>query len=107
MFRGAPLHLGPLARLVIEDMDVIVGSRRSQTFDREPFLAVGIDVMRYKYVALKSSNHFRACFQDIAGAIITADPPGLSTHRIEVFPRQTTSERFWPLDPAAHFSATE
>jgi microcystin degradation protein MlrC len=103
MFRGMPLNLGPLARLVIEDMDVVVGSVRSQTFDKEPFLAVGIDVMRYKYVALKSSNHFRACYQALASKIITADPPGLSTHRLEVFPRQTTTRRFWPTDPAADY----
>ena len=107
MFRGAPLNLGPLARLVIDGMDVVVGSRRSQTFDKEPFLAVGIDVMRYDIVALKSSNHFRACFQDIAKAIVTADTPGLSTHNISVFPRQATSRRLWPLDERAAFPETE
>ena len=103
MFRGAPLNLGPMARLVIDDMDVVVASRRSQTFDQEPFLAVGIDVHKYKYVALKSSNHFRAGFQELAGAIVTADTPGLTTHRIERFPRQKTTRRLWPLDPAAAF----
>ena len=103
MFRGAPLNLGPMARLVIDGMDVVVASRRSQTFDQEPFLAVGIDVMKYKYVALKSSNHFRAGFQHIAGQIITADTPGLTTHQIDIFPRQTTSRRLWPLDDEAVF----
>jgi microcystin degradation protein MlrC len=98
MFKGAPLNLGPMARLVVEGMDVIVASRRSQTFDPEPFLALGIDVRRYRYVALKSSNHFRAGFQDIAGTIITADPPGLSTHHIEVFPRSRAPGPLWPLD---------
>ena len=101
MFRGAPLNIGPMARLVIDDMDVVVASRRSQTFDQEPFLAVGIDVMKYRIVALKSSNHFRAGFQHIASAIVTADPPGLTTHQIDVFPRQQTSKRLWPLDPGA------
>ncbi len=103
MFRGAPLNIGPMARLVIDDMDVVVASRRSQTFDQEPFLAVGIDVMKYRIVALKSSNHFRAGFQHIAGAIVTADPPGLTTHQIDVFPRQQTSKRLWPLDPGAAY----
>jgi microcystin degradation protein MlrC len=106
MFKGAPLNLGPLARLVIDGMDVIVGSRRSQTFDREPFLAVGIDVTAYRYVALKSSNHFRAGFQDLAGAIITADPPGLTTHHIEVFPRQRTARPLWPMSEAAELDFT-
>ncbi len=103
MFKGAPLNLGPMARLVIEDMDVVVATNRSQTFDQEPFLAVGIDVHKYKYVALKSSNHFRAGFQELAGAIVTADTPGLMTHRIERFPRQKTRRRLWPLDEAATY----
>ncbi len=103
MFKGAPLNIGLTARLVIDEMDVVVASRRNQTFDREPFLAVGIDVMKYRYVALKSSNHFRAGFQHLAGAIVTADTPGLNTHRLEVFPRQTTSRRLWPLDHSATY----
>jgi len=103
MFKGAPLNLGPMARLVIDDMDVVVASRRSQTFDQEPFLAVGIDVMKYRYVALKSSNHFRAGFQHLASGIVTADTPGLTTHKIEVFPRQHTSRRLWPLDEHAEY----
>jgi len=103
MFRGAPIKLGAMARLVIDDMDVVVASRRNQTFDQEPFLALGIDVMKYKYVALKSSNHFRAGFQELAATIVTADPPGLTTHDISVFPRQNTQRRLWPLDPAAVF----
>lgn len=101
MFAGAPLHLGPMARLVIDGIDVIVGSRRSQTFDREPFLAVGIDVERYDVVALKSSNHFRAGFERIASEIVTADPPGLGTNRIEVFDRRATTGRFWPTSADA------
>lgn len=105
MFRGAPLNLGPMARLQPADagVEIIVASRRSQTFDPEPFLALGMDVNRYRFVALKSSNHFRAGFQSLASAIITADPPGLTTHHIEVFPRQRTSQPLWPLDERAAF----
>jgi len=103
MMKGAPLNLGPMARLVIDGMDVVVASRRSQTFDPEPFLALGIDVRRYRYVALKSSNLFRAGFREIAGAIVTADTPGLVTQNIAVFPRQSTREPLWPLDARALF----
>ena len=103
MFRGMPLNLGPMARLVVDGMDVIVASRRSQTFDPEPFLALGIDVNRCRYVALKSSNHFRAGFQDLARAIVTADPPGLSTHHIEIFPRHRAGVLLWPVDQDARY----
>lgn len=107
MGKGSRLHLGPLCRLVINNMDVVVGSRRSQTLDKEPFLAVGIEVERYRYVALKSSNHFRAAFQSLASTIITADPPGLSTHQLQVFPRQQTNLALWPIDANASFTAAD
>ena len=103
MARGAPLNLGPLARLVVDGIDIIVGSRRSQTFDVGPFLAVGIDVSALDIVALKSSNHFRAGFNAIAGAIVTADPPGLSTHDVTVFDHGQASRPLWPIDPAARY----
>ena len=102
MARGSPMNLGRMARLVVDGIDIVVASRRSQTFDTEPFLAVGIDVLRYKIVALKSSNHFRAGFRDVAAAIVTADPPGLTTHHIEIFPREHAVAAMWPL----HGSAT-
>ncbi len=103
MFRGAALNLGRMARLVVDEMDIVVASNRSQTFDREPFLALGIDVLKYKYVALKSSNHFRAGFQQLASGIVTADTPGLTTHKLEIFPRHSTARRLWPLDPGAKY----
>ncbi len=103
MTKGARINYGKMARLVANDMDIIVASKRSQTFDTEPFLAVGIDVTRLKYVALKSSNHFRAGFTDLAARIITADPPGLTTHHIEIFPRNHSNQPLWPIDDAAHY----
>jgi len=101
--KGAHVHLGPTARLVIGGIDVVVASNRWQTFDTEPFLAVGIDVRRYAIVALKSSNHFRAGFKDIAAAIVTADPPGLTTHHVEIFPRRHAPEPLWPIDARATY----
>jgi microcystin degradation protein MlrC len=104
MARGARINYGKLARLVVQDMDIIVASNRSQTFDAEPFLALGIDVTRLDFIALKSSNHFRAGFSEIAGTIITADTPGLMTHRIEVFPRENAAQPMWPIDARANYS---
>jgi len=97
------VDLGPTARLEIQGLDVIVASKRNQTFDREVFLLHGIDVLRYGIVALKSSQHFRAGFQEIAKDIVTADPPSLTTHHIEVFERSRTARPIWPLDPDATY----
>ena len=98
MFKGARINYGKLARLQVGDFDIVVASRRAQTIDTEPFLAVGIDVQKKDYVALKSSNHFRAGFTPIAGTIITADPPGLTTHHVEIFPRENYQGELWPID---------
>ena len=107
MGKGAPLNLGPMARLIVDGFDILVASRRSQTFDPEPFLALGIDVRRLDTIALKSSNHFRAGFQDLAGTIVTADPPGLTTHHIEIFPRQLAPGAMWPIDTGASYTAPD
>ena len=105
MSAGSRTDLGRMARVVIGGIDVIVGSRRSQTFDTELFLLHGIDVRRYDIVALKSSQHFRAGFRDVAARIITADTPGLSTSRIDTFARRHSGRAMWPLDPAAAWDA--
>jgi microcystin degradation protein MlrC len=68
MSKGSPTVARPNGRGSSSTASTcIVASRRSQTFDPEPFLAVGIDVNRYRIVALKSSNHFRAGFKGRGG----------------------------------------
>lgn len=104
MYKDANLNLGKIARLVVGGIDIVVGSKRSQTFDIGPFLAVGIDVVKYDLVALKSSHHFRAGFHELAGEIITTDTPGLTTHQIERFPRLHSGRPLWPLDDAAKYT---
>lgn len=101
MLAGVEMNLGPMACLRIGGVDVLVSSRAQQTFDAEVFRVHGIDVSRYKIVALKSSHHFRAGFESLASAILTADPPGLTTQAIETFARARTRRPIWPLDADA------
>ena len=104
MFDGLEMDLGPMARLQVGGIDILVSSRRSQTFDPGVFELHGIDVMRCKIVALKSSNHFRAGFEAIAAAIIPADSPGISTTSQHQFlPRVHTIRPIWPLDEGARY----
>jgi microcystin degradation protein MlrC len=107
MARGAQANLGKMVRLVMDGIDIIVVSNRNQTFDTEPFREMGIDVTRYKIVALKSSQHFREGFKDVATEIITADPPGLTTLHIEVFPRMRKPGLLWPIDPEAIYEPSQ
>ena len=103
MFAGVRVNHGLMARLQVDGIDIIVGSARSQTFDVEPFLLHGIDVNRYKIVALKSSQHFRATFAPIAAQIFTSDAPGLTTLRVDGFERTRPAGPLWPKDPSATY----
>jgi microcystin degradation protein MlrC len=97
--RGAQVDLGKMARLVIGGVDVLVYSQgKSQTLDAEVFLLHGIDVMRYKIVALKSSNHFRAGFEPIAHEIIRVDTPGLVSADLFSYPYRRLTRPIAPLD---------
>jgi microcystin degradation protein MlrC len=98
MGRGRRVDLGKMARLVIDGIDVIVSTIRTQTLDDEVFRLHGIDVTRYKYVAIKSSNHFRAGFAPIAHKIIRADTPGLVSADLSTFNYKRLERPIWPLD---------
>lgn len=100
MLAGVRANLGKSARLTIGNVDVIVTSRRNQTFDAEVFILHGIDVRASSIVGLKSSQHFRAGFRDLATKIITADSPGLTTLDVTVFEHPAADGPLWPHEPA-------
>ena len=91
-------------------VDVIVTSRRNQTFDTEIFKLHGIDITKYGIVALKSSIHFRAGFRRLENAfepkILTCDATGLSSNNVSSFDH-SKADRFanglWPIDADATF----
>ena len=98
MGRGGQANLGKMARLVVGNVDVIVGSESHQTIDDELFRLHGIEVSRLKIAALKSQNHFRAGFEPIAAEIIRTDSPGWTTSNLETFDYQRIRRPIWPLD---------
>lgn len=98
MGRGGQRDLGKMARLVVDGVDVIVGSESNQTIDPELFLLHGIDVSRYKIIALKSQNHFLAGFEPLAARIIRTDPPGWTPGNLLSLNYQRIQRPIWPLD---------
>jgi microcystin degradation protein MlrC len=80
MFGGFTASLGPMAVLRVldtsADVRVVIGSIRCQCLDRAIFTHIGIDLSRQRIVAVKSSVHFRADFEPIAGRIIVVAAPG-------------------------------
>jgi microcystin degradation protein MlrC len=104
MGAGFKVDYGKCARLVIGGVDVIVSSVRTQTLDEGVFLLHGIDVTRYKIVALKSSQHFRAGFEPLAARIIRTDSPGATTEDHTRVPYTRVQRPIWPLDQGVEFA---
>ncbi len=103
MWRGLEVNLGPMARLEIGGIAVLVSSSRQQTLDDEVFRLNGIDVSRYKIVALKSSQHFRAGFNHLAKGIVAADAPGATSLQIEKLTHHRIQRPIWPKDDNAEY----
>lgn len=68
--------IGLAAALRVGGIDVVVNSIRQQVFSTECFTELGIDVARKSVIVLKSSQHFRASFDRIAGQTLYCNAPG-------------------------------
>ena len=94
-------------------MDVLVSSRRGQTFCPAVFDLHGIDIATKRCIGLKSVAHFRAGFtlgnEGNVSRIITADAMGLTTKRPGVFEHHRATQPMWPnhADAAPAFGVEE
>lgn len=76
MAGGAIADLGQMARLRRGRVDVVVVSERTQCHDLEFFRRLAIEPAKTHILAVKSTNHYRAAFEPIAGTIIEVGCPG-------------------------------
>ena len=103
MFRGFRMQLGAMALLREEKsgVRVVLASVKCQAADQEMFRHVGIEPIRQRVVALKSSVHFRADFQPIAREVLVVRSPGPALADPVAFPwkRLRRGLRMRPLGP--------
>ena len=76
MWGGANMQLGPMAALRVDDIEVLVSSKKMQLGDKSIIRHLGIEPSDRNIIVVKSSVHFRADFDDIAGETIVAAAPG-------------------------------
>ncbi len=71
-FGGSRVTLGPSAvvRIAGAEIDVILNTNRTQTFEPDIFANLGIDPLSLPLLVVKSTNHFYAGFAPIASEII-------------------------------------
>jgi microcystin degradation protein MlrC len=101
MWQGAHVQLGRMAKLEIGGVSIVVGSTRQQPSTQALFRHVGIEPAEQAILALKSSVHFRADFQDMAEAVLVVAAPGVNLADPTEFPykRLRSGVRLKPLGP--------
>jgi microcystin degradation protein MlrC len=94
-----------MARVTMNNVDVLINEVRTQSMDEGAFTLAGIDVSRYKICGIKSSTHFRAGWKPISSAILTADDPGWSSNNLFVFePLREKPVVRWPTTEGATYT---
>ena len=100
---GVPHSIGLSARVRTGNVEIIIGSKLTQTFDDRPFLTTGADVEQYRYVCLKSAHHFHALFDSRAGEIIPCDTRGITSGNLSAFDYKYVIRPIYPLDEETKF----
>jgi len=101
MITGMRFDMGPAVGLLIGGVDVAVLSGNMQAFDNGQMRVVGFDPRDYRIVVVKSANHFRAWWTDVASAIIDCDPPGIASNNLSSFKFVKKNRKVYPLDADA------
>ena len=80
-YAGLDGDLGLCAHIRQDGVHIIITSERQQPFDIALCLTLDLDPRRMRYLGIKSSAHFRAGFEEFAGAIQVVSEP--SVHSAE------------------------
>jgi microcystin degradation protein MlrC len=96
---GIERNYGPSMVFRVGGIDIIVITNNGQAVDLGQFTSLGIDPIRYRTVAVKSMQHFRAAFEPIAREIVLVDTGALCSeiYTPDLFTR--VRRPVWPLDP--------
>jgi microcystin degradation protein MlrC len=71
-----PLGVAAVVRIVGTEIDVILNTNRTQTFEPDIFTNLGIDFGKKQLLLIKSTNHFFAGFNPIAREVLYARVSG-------------------------------
>lgn len=99
MLRGVGVAMGPTATFKIGGVEVVINSRRFQNYDRNFFRAGGIEPSERAFLAVKSSQHFRAAYAPIASDVIIVDEGGgVMSNDLAKLPFTHVPRPIYPLD---------
>lgn len=101
MSRGARVNLGTVAVLGLGGNNhIILSPTLHQVIDDAIFPAVGLRLEDLDIIAIKSRVHFRAFYNDVAGAIVQVDAPGLGPADLTQLTYRNLPDDIYPVGRA-------
>ena len=99
MWTGVIGEMGPSAWLEQDDVHVVVITDRHQPIDLAFCRSLGLDCRQMRYLAVKSTGHFRSGFAPIAGSIFNVDTASTLSHDFRRLPYTRLGRKMYPIDP--------
>ena len=98
---GVERNYGPSMVFRSGGIDIVVITNNGQATDLAQFTSLGVDPTRYRTVAVKSMQHFRAAFEPIARQVVLVDTGALCSPSYAPEHYVKARRPVWPLDPTA------
>lgn len=95
---GNRANMGKTVVLVIDGIEVLTNSARTQAWDLEAFRINGIAPETKKLICVKSAVHFRASFGTIARRIVDIELPAIAPQNPDAMNYRHTRRPIYPLD---------
>lgn len=93
---GGRLSVGPSAWVSADGIDVVLISKRHQTFAPDAFTGLGLTLADKRIVVVKSTQHFHAAFAPVARTIRYVAAPGAIPPDFTAIPYTKRTVPFWP-----------
>lgn len=93
---GGRLSVGPSAWVSAAGIDIVLISKRHQTFAPDAFTGLGLTLADKRLVVVKSTQHFHAAFAPIARHIRYVAAPGAIPPDYASIPYTKRTRPFWP-----------
>ncbi len=108
MYAGCTVSLGSMALLQVvdehADVQIIVSSLRYACTDLAVYGHLGLDPLDAKLLVVKSTQHFRAAFEDICQSVVLVKSPGLHPCQLSevTYQHLRSNVRLGPSGPVHH-----
>jgi microcystin degradation protein MlrC len=98
MQTGLEVNIGRSVFFDIGAATLMISEERWEPYDPACFTHGGIDPLNFKYLLIKSRQHFRAGFEPLAKHIVLAAGPGVCSSDYSQFNFQSVKRPVYPLD---------